>query len=281
MTPYWSLFSSLSSQFTLPALQEDSKLIGVQTGTRDQRTHFAHQTAGLLDTIWVDRKREELNFASQFALWLARTEVTDLWGAFDIDTTVPIYEEAILSGWEKLDMYQIVDELVDLGLRGGIRRSLKASDKPKLVAHAQSFYRNLRLADNNNNLEAAKQVFSEVRKSLSFFYLRTDIPPPEWVTTKAFAMCFYHGLRQATYHALNTSVLMPAVKQEEISCLWIDWNFQSVSIFNRGKVDPEVPPLKDRGFFDRFEEKTNWVFKIDGPKPAADPDTWQMVIEKE
>ena len=49
----------------------------------------------------------------------------------------------------------------------------------------------------------AQQILTQVRSSLSFDSPE-DTHLPDWVTTKAFAICFYHAMRQATYHALET-----------------------------------------------------------------------------
>ena len=95
------------------------------------------------------------------------------------------------------------------------------------------------------------------------------------------------------YHALKTFVLIDDT-QKGAPCLWIDWDDQRVSIYNRGEVAAKhrrgnfVPT--DCGFFDRFVQKTDEFcrergiaekFRIDGPEPSATSYTWQLVIRKE
>ena len=123
-----------------------------------------------------------------------------------------------------------------------------------------------------------------------------DICPPEWVNTKAFAICFYHGVRQAAYHALETYVQSRGEEVEpEKRCLWIKWTDQHVSIYNRGEVDKKIHlrpsrEPKDSEFFDLFVKSANAYchmhqinekFKITGPEPANLDHEWQLVIGKE
>ena len=79
------------------------------------------------------------------------------------------------------------------------------------------------------------------------------------VNTRAFAICFYHVMRQAVYHALRIFVRIDNKKvQPKNPCLQIKWDNQSVSIYNRGNNVPEnFKESNDRAFFDRFVEKTD------------------------
>ena len=105
------------------------------------------------------------------------------------------------------------------------------------------------------------KLISYLRHFLLFRLSNTD--PPDWVTTKVFAICFYHGLYQTVYHALKTFVLIDEKKvRKEKSCLWIEWNDQSVSIFNRGGTEIPEDRFGDfksngREFFDIFQQKAD------------------------
>lgn len=286
LVPYRSLFSALSADITLPVVQDSSSLLGERIGSREQQIYFAHQTSGLLDTIWIDPKRSELDFPSEFALWLARIHTTEIWGSFPIDT------EAIIDfrNWWVLSREQIVENLVNLGLRGGI---IRAAKPPKDGGGAEDPAWRLTYYAGELSSGDAEQILTQVRSSLSFDSPE-DTHLPDWVTTKAFAICFYHAMRQATYHALETFILIDN-KQKRAPCLWIDWDDRSVSIYNRGAVKEEhsrgnfVP--NDRKFFDIFLAKTDEFcrrrnieekFKIDGPQPASTlNETWQLAIRKE
>ena len=249
------------------------------------------------EAVWSEEEPRALNFESKFALWMARTHVTDIWGGFSLDATKPIYEEKIFSRWKDLSENEIVQELVDLGLQGGIRRAL--DDPEEALSNAiQGLYEQLKAA--GDNPEKVKQILSPVRDSLSFDPPRDSSPlksPPKWVNTRAFAICFYHGMRQAAYHALKMYLQTYRTRKSEWY-LRIAWNDQSVSIYNRGKVEPNkhfkkdfLP--KDREFFNLFVEKANVFFnqkeiaeqfEIEGPKPSDIPDSydiWQLVITKE
>ena len=278
LVPYRSLFSALSADFALPAVQDASKQIGKQ----DQQTEFVHQTMGLLDTVWVDPKRDQLDTQSHFALWLARNQVASVWGNLPIDTIRKIDKDfPLLSTSGKR---QIVDKLVDFGLSGGIRRASRTpkNDSPDnlewdLTAYGEALVR-----------KPLENSISEVRRSLSFKLPEGN--PPEWVDTTAFATCFYHAIRQAVYHALKTFVLIDNERvQKKNPCLWIKWGNQIVSIYNRGEANQKFKS-NDRGFFNRFVEKTSEfcrkngideIFQIDGPEPTDDPNIWRLVIRKE
>ena len=216
MDPYRSLFSVLSADFSLPAVQESSEKIGVQTGTETQQRYFAHQTAGLFDMIALDQKWKELGFHSKFALWLARTQVIEIWGGFPIDTRELIHKE--IPAWMNFTEREIVEGLVNLSLVGGIIRATKA---PKTKSGGTRDRRRrlftdyarkelqppLALAISNNDSRQIEQVAANTLSQLSFC-LPKDISLPGWVNTKAFAICFYQGMRQAVYHALETFVLI-------------------------------------------------------------------------
>lgn len=284
LAPYRSLFSGLSANFSLAVMQD--------IGSLEQQTDFVHQTMGLLDDVWLAPERDKLNSRSEFALWLARTQVKSVWGSIPIDTTESIYQN--FSQWESLNPKQIVDELVNLGLWGGIRRAARVPEDGDLNNPAWEL---THYAQDLQMDYAEETIYQMLRDELSF-KLPTETDPPDWVTTTAFAMCFYHGMRQALYHALETFVLTDEkTVREEAPCLWIEWKDQSVSIYNRGEVNPAVHlqdfKSNDRGFFNRFVEKTDEFcrengivekFKINGPEPvstAPSDDTWQLVIRKE
>ena len=82
-----------------------------------QTYNYAPLMRGLLDTVWLDPKREELDFRSKFALWLARIHVWEMDG-WPLNTQEKIYDTDFPE-WRNLNERQIVDELVGLGLRGG------------------------------------------------------------------------------------------------------------------------------------------------------------------
>ena len=286
LVPYRSLFSDLSANFILPTVQNGSEQIGART----QQQHFAHQTSGLLNTVWLDPKRVDLSFESRAAIWMARIHVQEVWGGFPIDTKKLIYQEDF-PDWERLGNRKIFDRLVDLGVQGGIMRASKPDVGSKLQEYAWDLGGELK----NANPEEVKRIISCVLSSL-LFELPEDTPPPAWVNTKAFAICFFHGMRQAVYHALKN-------KQENKRCLWIDWDSDRVSIFNRGFVTEEQRhkgvDSKDHTFFAHFvkgadafcrEHGIKEIFQIEGPEPAkvedlepvnVSNDTWQLVIRKE
>ena len=281
LVPYRSLFSDLSANFILPAVQRFSKRIGAQ----DQQTEFVHQTMGLLDMVWVDPKMNELDTRGRFALWLARVQVASIWGNAEIDTTEKIDKDFLK--WKDYDNRKIVHELLNIGLYGGIKRTARA---PKDDDINNPEWRVTHYAEPLLTIDPEEAV-CKVRSALPFELPETE--PPEWVDTRAFAICFYHAMRQAVYHALKTFVL-PAVdgEQENSPFLWIDWDNRSVSIYNRGKDAPEdFKKSKDRAFFDRFVEKTDEFcgkneigekFQINGPEPTDDSgNTWQLKIRKE
>ena len=295
LVPYRSFFSALSSGITLPAVQESSEQIGKQ----DQQRYFAHQTSSLLHTIWQDPNRDHLDFHSGFALWLANIQVDEVWGSFPIDPREPIPNVFPNSDdfpqWKSLDEIQTVDKLVDLGLWGGIMRALK----PRKNGGINPV--DYRLSTHAVLLKALgpKGAISQVRNEIlpnEFLSSKShnNIGLPQWVKTKAFAMCFYHGMRQATYHALETYVLDDnKQKQEGKPCLSIEWNNQSVSILNRGKTEAEHrdPDFStdDRMFFEIVAAKINEFcqqnkipekYEIDGPEPNETSDIWQLVIRK-
>lgn len=210
-----------------------------------------------------------------------------MWGGFPLNTETHIGED--FPEWSGLKEIEIIGRLIDLGLHGGIMRASK-SEIEKLQECAWDLGTRLR-DDNRKEVEA---TFNDVRKQLLFPDLsdNPDNPLPDWVTTKAFAVCFFHGMRQAAYHALETWIDSDGT---ETPYLWINWDNQSVSIYNQGIVKPghrngDIVP-KDRGFFKIFMERTNDYyssrgiderFEIDGPKPSnTSDDEWQLVIKKE
>ena len=299
VTPYWSLFSSLSSQFTLPNVKKESE----QMGAQKQQRYFAHQTAGLLGTVWQDRERHDLDFpASQFALWLALIHTQEIWGGLELDTNVKIYDEDFPK-WQNLDAEGIFDEIFKLGIRGGIIRAARPPKPSGLGLDDPKWQLTNYVA--NNFLEGRyEEIVSHVRKLLLpnlskngslLDWVKTpgDVSLPDWVDTKAFAVCFYHGLRQSVYHALQTFVLVDKVhKVDNKPCLWIEADTQNVLIYNRGKVvKNRIYESTDRMFFDKFVQKAtdfcnqegiDKKFKIDGPEPARNmTNTWQLVIGKE
>lgn len=278
LVPYRSLFSTLSAGIALPAAQEDSK----QIGEDKQKKTFAHQTGRLLNVAWSDM-RDKLNFRGQFALWLALTQVTKIWGRDDLDTIEEINKH--FPEWGP-DPSEIVDQLVNRGLWEGIVRGARppVSGKPDDPRWALTTY----LEELGGNPE---EIVDQMRKSLLFkFESPKGIGPPEWVRTVAFAICFYHGMRQAAYHALETYVINDKCKPSE-SCLKVKWNSQSVSIYNRGIYDKEHFhedfEANDRPFFELFQDRTNEfcrkkgideVFEIDGPEPSKTLDEYQEML---
>lgn len=284
--PYRTLFSTLSTNFALPDVKKASEKVSEQIGAQRQQGDFAHQTSSTLDTIFLDPKHNVLNFHSQFALWLVRSQTTYIWGGFALDPRRLLTddEQGLFSHWADFEARQIVDELVNIGLHGGIVRTYKSDSKYRLKEHGLDLDEQFRLAEEDP--EEVEQFFSKVRKDLSLDTSNLS-DPPDWVKTQAFAICFHHGLRQAAYHALDTFVNNNRQKQPNNPYLSINWQSQSVSICNRGKANSEVP--KDRGFFERFMERINEFcdkekiderFKISGPEPDS-PDTWRLVIKKE
>ena len=255
LVPYRSLFSALSADFALPAVQDASKQIGKQ----GQQELFAHQTSGLLNTIWRDPIRKKLSYRSEYALWLAKTQATELWGSlhFDVDEKI----STAFPRWDntKSSAKDVVNMVVDLGLWGGLER---AAEPPKEKDIDRKWYEAKQLSDDTWKLirsdseEDIKETIKYVRDSfLSVSVLfPSDTSLPDWVTTKAFAICFYHGVRQAAYHALKA--FYRNGKKKGSSYLWIKWDAESVSIYNRGEFKKLNRPPKDRGFFDLFIKKT-------------------------
>ena len=281
ITPYRSLFSVLGADFTIPVVQDVSQRIG----ERNQQTEFVHQTMGLLDMPWVDPEINRLDSRSRFALWSAREQVASIWGNFPIDTTEGI--DQIFSEWQGVEKIEIISELINIGIYGGIIRAARApkdSSTKNSEWRVTNYAESLLITDQNN-------AVSKVRSDLSF--TPPETVPPDWVTTKAFVLCFYHGMRQAVYHALKTFVLIDCkMVKSESPCLWIEWNTQSVSIHNRGEGVPKhFKESEDRKFFDRFlkkadefqqKEKIDERFKINGPEPVNDSGSlWQLEIRKE
>ena len=287
--PYRTLFSTLSTNFVLPAVKK--------SGEQTQKQYFAHQTSRLLGTVWLDPERKHLAPESRFALWLAKTHATEIWGNFPVDVNKKIYDEDF-PDWQGHDARQIVEGLLDFGLRGGVARAASPpksnvsmfseewQTENKVSEYAKGLERRLRRTP-----DEVKDAIEEVRLSLSFSVPETS--PPAWVTTSAFAMCFYHGLRQSVYHALRTFVIIDKKKGQP--CLWIDWDADSVSIYNQGmgieKYLRQGSVTTDREFFEIFESKAVEekngknvkVFKIDGPEPASNskvPDIWRFVIRR-
>ena len=285
LVPYRTLFSALGANIALPAVQEASE----QIGTEDQQMLFAHQTSGLLNTIWRDSKRKELNFRSQFALWLARTQVTDIWGSFNIDPEEKI-SGVDLPNWKDLEpsTNEVISNLVDLGLWGGLVRAAESPKQGKIDSEWHEAYQLSRYAwqlIRDDSEEVIKKNIEKVRDlNLSFQTLpdNLDNPLPSWVTTKAFAICFYHGVRQAAYHALSTFVRNG--KKRGPSYLWTEWEAESVSICNLGKTEKLNRPPKDSEFFEIFKRKVvgqedgKRVFEINGPKLVGAE--WKLVIER-
>ena len=297
LVPYRSLFSDLSANFTLPDVKKSSTQIGIQAGKKSQKQYFAHQTSRLLNAVWADKNRNRLNFESNFSLWMAKTHVTDIWGGFSIDTEQKIYEDGEFNSfsknigvdWRALDETQIVRELVYLGLHGGIDRSLDSTDSVIDYVYEHIW---TELGASRDEPEKVKKILDKVLESLSFRL--PESAPPEWVNTKAFSLCFYHGVRQAAYHALKTFVMTDNNKANPKNpCLLIKWTNQRVWIYNRGEVDPKIhldPDFEatDREFFKLFDENTNEQFKTEGPKPVEIDDDiwqddiiWQLMIRKE
>ena len=281
VAPYRSLFSNLSADLTLPAVQRDSKQIGEQ----DQQSTFSHQTAGLINTIWSDQTRK-LDNKSEFALWLARIHVVKIWGNLPLDPNEPI--EMDFAEWNGLNNNIIVDKLINLGTHGGV---LRARQYPKNLRTSED--ERLRLRNHALRLGISEPGIGQVLSSLNF-NKPTDTPP-NWVNTTIFAMCFYHGMRQAVYHALEARVLHYS-NQSSIQYLWIEWNNQSLSIYNRGIVTEEQRSpnwaTSDSHFFravaskiDEFcyQNEIKEKIKFKGPKPAThiSDDAWQWEIRKE
>ena len=152
-----------------------------------------------------------------------------------------------------VDKSEIINELINIGIYGGITRAARA---PKDSSTTNSEWRVTNYAESLLIMDPEKAV-SKVHNDLSF--KASETVPPDWVTTKAFVLCFYHGMRQAVYHALKTFVLIDCkLVKSGNPCLWIEWNTQSVSIHNRGEDVPKhFKESKDRTFFDRFVEKTD------------------------
>lgn len=301
LVPYRTLFSTLSAGISLPAVQQSSEQIGEQAGKITQKHYFAHQTSGLLNTVWSDKNRSQLSFESNFSLWMAKTQVTEIWGGFRIDTREKIHEDRDFNSfsqrmevdWKKLDGRGIVEKLVYLGLHGGIRRALQSSNRPFARNIATNIFAPLN--SSSDQPKKVKQILGDVLDSLSFSLPEDE--PPIWVDTKAFSLCFYHGIRQAAYHALETSFDDNDEDSPKKPCLGVVWKDQRVFIGNRGEVDSEehlAPRFEttDREYFHLFEKNTEKEFKTEGPKPVLVDDAiwedkwedeiiWQLMITKE
>ena len=299
LVPYRSLFSTLGADITLPVVKESSEQAGIRAGTQQQRGYFAHQTSRLLGTVWLDPEKKKLAPESRFALWLAKTHAVEIWGNIPIDVNKKIYDEDF-PDWQGDNAWQIVEGLFDFGLRGGVARAASPPKSDGMSMFSEEWQTENKVTEYARELEQrlrrtpdkVKDAIKEVRLSLSFSVPETS--PPAWVTTSAFAMCFYHGLRQSVYHALRTFVI---VDNKEIGqpCLWIDWDTDSVSIYNRGmgieKYRRQGSVTTDREFFEIFESKAVEekngkdvkVFEINGPEPASNskvPDRWRFVIRR-
>ena len=289
LVPYRTLFSALGANIALPAVQEASEQIGIE----EQKSDFAHQTSNLLDSVWNDQNLKELHFRSKFALWIARIHVSEMWGYHPIDTE-EILNEKNVPYWEGDFINKpIVDVLIDLGIWGGITRANKTPkggrrDNPEAAKLTRYARANLSSGD-------PQDLISKVRKLLAFEQPGPhNNPPPDWIHTRAFAICFYHGMWQAVYHALWTFVVSDEGKPKREWYLSIRWGDNSVSIYNRGEVKHGEVEKKhgpqDRLFFEIFMQKTdefcrqqniNEKFVIDGPEPIHSSDTWRLVIRKE
>lgn len=287
--PYRSFFSALSANIALPAIQEAREQIGIE----EQKGDFAHQTSNLLDSVWNDQNLKKLHFRSKFALWVARIHVSEMWGYHPIDTEEILNEKNVPYWKGEFINKPIVDVLIDLGIWGGIIRANKTPkggrrdnrEAAKLTKYART---NLSSGDPQDLISKVRELLAFNRPNLH------DNPPPDWVHTRAFAICFYHGMWQAVYHALWTFVVSDECKPKRKWYLSIRWDDNSVSIYNRSKVKQgeveEEHGAKDRLFFKTFKQKTdefcrqqgiNEKFEIDGPEPGGRSDTWQLVIRKE
>ena len=294
--PYRPLFSTLSAEFALPKVKESSQRIGEQ----DQQRYFAHQTGSLLHTIWQDPNREKLDFHSGFALWLLNIQIDEVWGGFPFDPRQPIPDifpdSDIFPKWHSLDEKQTVEKLIDLGLWGGIMRANKPRKKGGVLLKDHLLSEHAVSLRALSPKAAISQVHDEIQLEESILFKSPESTEfPQWVKTKAFAVCFYHGLRQAAYHALETFVLIDnKQKQEGKPCLRIKSNDQSVSILNRGEVTKEhlenefsaddlVFFKKVKGKIDQFCDQNGIAekFEIEGPKPVKNTGgIWQWIIKE-
>ena len=271
--PYRTLFSTLSTNFSLPVVKKSSEQIGKDS----QKKSFAHQTSGLIGTIYSDPQIKKLSFLSQFSLWLAHVHVTQIWG------DVPMHPE---QRWENETSQKIVEKLVNLGVCGGIKRAAEpplkgnVADSWELTQYARELYRKIDVPDSKAG--ERDECIKDILDSLSF----CPVPPtPEWTTGVGFAICFYHGMRQAVYHALKTFVKNQKKVDPKKPCLWIEWENKKVLIYNQEAFPSESSASKDRDFFNRFENKAvtetgKKMFKTVGPKPAPNVDgAWYFEIE--
>ena len=273
--PYRAFFSVLSADITLPTVQSGSKQIGEQTGTRDQQMLFAHQTSGLIGTIWTDPEKKKLSFQSQFALWLANIHVTQIWGDVEMNPDQKIFERDFPE-WAGFNAMGVLTELVYLGLWGGIvraTRSPETNDRWALAIYARE---RRAVLDEPDSEEKIRQVLEAERRKLFCDFPTND--PPDWVITRAFAICFYHGMRQAVYHALESFVLDNSQRESEKRYLWVEWDdrTRTMSIYNRARVNEEQQPMnpssRDSEFFARFSGKAiekgsgQRIYEINGPE---------------
>ena len=296
LAPYRSLFSTLNADISLPVVRGDSE----QTGAQNQQRYFAHQTVDLLDTIWLDPKLNELNFQSGFALWLIRIQAKEVWGSLPIDPRESIPDvfpnSDAFPKWDSLDKKQTVLRLVNLGLWGGIMRANKPRKGGGIEAHDYLLSTHAVLLRAKGPDEAISQVRAEILPDEILSFSSTENTQlPQWVKTKAFAICFYHAMRQATYHALETFVLTDKKKKKDGEpCLLIRCDEQEISISNRGEVkeehfDPDFA-TDDRMFFknvmkkiDEFCEQNEITgkFEIDGPRPVKTSNIWELILRRE
>lgn len=242
-------------------------------GERRQSQKFAHQAAGLIQSVWGAPSAQALDLPTKASLWHLNTLI-QVWGNNDLKPQTSI-TEIDFPHWRETSINDVMKNLVDFSLNHALERATF----PRAGAI-------------DADTKAQDRAFAIRNLTEPTAHLRADLGVgcpicewPDWVMLRGFVLCFHHALWQAAYHGFRARcggyAPLPETQNAYLQVLITN---DQAQILNAGipeerssSTNTEQSP-RDSDFFDDINQRLLNVFKIDGPTPANS--YWKTTITK-
>ena len=258
----------------LAAAIEKEQKEALAEGEKRQSQKFAHQAAGLIQSVWRNPRVQTLDLPTRASLWHLNTLI-QIWGNNDLEAQKSI-TEVDFPNWREEPINNVMKNLVDFSLDHALERATfprpGAIDADR-TARSRAF-----------DLLNLPEPATEFRQRLGVTCPLCEWP--DWVMRRGFVLCFHHAFWQAAYHGFRASCgecdPLPGTQNAYLQVL-IENN--QAKILNSGipattsasSSDEGIVP-RDSDFFDDINQRLSGFFKVEGP--TAQDSYWMTIITK-
>ncbi|WP_448573965.1 hypothetical protein [Trichothermofontia sp.] len=233
----------------------------IAEGEKRQSQKFAHQAAGLIQSVWRNPSVQTLDLPTRANLWHLNTLI-QIWGNNDLEPQKKI-TDVDFPNWQEESITDVMENLVDFSLDHALERATfpRPNALPAdTIARKQAF-----------DILNTPEPTSALRRRLGIACPLCDWP--DWVTYRGFVLCFHHAFWQATYHGFRALCgeydPLPGTQSAYLQ-VWIEDN--QARILNAGvpieesALPPETGTLpRDSDFFNDINQRLSGHFKVEGP----------------